>query len=249
MSFDEITWIQWLGLAFGAMLIGMGKAGIKGTGLLAIPILAEMYGGKLSSGLVLPLLSMADIFAVRFYHRHAEWKYIWKLLPAAAIGVFIGIWVGEVIHDEMFKLIMAIIILGSLAFMFLRELRTSAPPIPSNWLVATIFGLLGGFSTMIGNAAGPIMATYLLATKLPKNNFIGTGAWFFLMLNLFKIPFHILIWETITVDSFSLNISVLPAIFLGVFIGIRLVKHIPEKGFRYFVMIMTFLVSLRLLFS
>ncbi len=249
MSFDEITLIQWLGLAIGALLIGMGKAGIKGSGLIAIPILAEMYGGKLSSGLVLPLLSMADIFAVRFYHRHAEWKYIWKLLPAAAVGVFIGIWVGEIINDEIFKLMMAVIILGSLLFMFIRELNTKTPPIPANWWIATIFGLLGGFSTMIGNAAGPIMATYLLATKLPKNSFIGTGAWFFLMLNLFKIPFHIFIWDTISLESFTLNLSVLPMIFVGVFIGLRLVKVIPEKEFRYFIMFMTLLVSLRLLIT
>jgi len=248
MAINEITTIQWAGLALGAMLIGMGKAGIKGTGLLIIPIMAEVFGGKASSGLILPILSMADIIAVRYYNRHAQWAYIWKLLPAAAIGVFLGIWVGELINDEVFKSIMAIIILGSLAFMVWREWGGKQQPISSNWYMATLFGLLGGFCTMIGNAAGPIMATYLLATDLPKNNFIGTGAWFFLLLNLFKIPFHIFIWNTISWQSFGLNLSVLPAILLGVALGIRLVKIIPEKQFRYFVIAMTFLVAIRLLF-
>lgn len=100
---------------------------------------------------------------------------------------------------------------------------------------------------MIGNAAGPIMNTYLLATKLPKNNFIGTGAWFFLVLNLFKIPFHILVWKTINWDSLQINFLMFPLILLGLGIGVVLVKYIPEKGFRYFVMVMTTLGSIKLL--
>jgi len=247
IQFSDITGIQWIGLCIAGFLIGMSKAGIKGTGLIMIPVLAELFGGKLSSGLVLPMLAMADICAVIYYNRHAEWKYIWKLLPAAVIGIFLGIWVGEIIPDQNFKQLMALFVLMGVGYMAWREFGKNLKPIPANWGVATLFGSLGGFSTMIGNAAGPIMSTYLLATKLPKNSFIGTGAWFFLILNLFKIPFHVMIWKTITWSSIQVNFSLFPLILVGLVVGIRIVRFIPEKGFRYFVMGMTLIVAIRLL--
>ena len=96
---------------------------------------------------------------------------------------------------------------------------------------------------MIGNAAGPIMAVYLLAMRMPKNSFIGTGAWFFLIINLLKFPFHIFVWETITWSSFKLDLLAIPAIAIGIVIGIRIVNLIPEREFRYFIIVTTFLAA------
>lgn len=101
---------------------------------------------------------------------------------------------------------------------------------------------------MIGNAAGPIMAVYLLSMRLPKNNFIGTGAWFFLIVNLLKVPLHIFFWHTINWSSLTLNLAGVPFIVVGFLAGIRIVGLLSEKTFRYFVMIMTLLISLRLMF-
>lgn len=238
---------QWFWLMFCALLIGLAKAGVKGTGMFAVPIMAAVFGGKASVGLVLPLLSMADVFAVSYYNRHAEWKYIWRLLPAAVLGVGIGIWVGYKVEDEFFTGMIAVIIISSLVLMVIQEFSALSDKLVGSWGVASVFGVLGGFSTMIGNAAGTIMAVYLLATRIPKNSFIGTTAWFFLIINLFKFPFHIFIWETITTESFLIDLAALPAIITGVFLGIQIVKYIPEKAFRYFVIIMTFIISLRLL--
>lgn len=231
-----------------AILIGMAKAGVKGMGMLIVPIMATIFGGKPSAGLVLPLLSFADVFAVRYYNRHAQWKYLWRLLPAAVVGVIIGVAVGYYINDEAFKGIIASIIIGSLILMIIQERGGLPAGWTESWIFGGVFGLLGGFSTMIGNAAGPIMAVFLLAMNLPKNSFIGTGAWFFLIINLVKWPFHIFVWETISWPSFQLDLLAIPAIALGVFIGIRIVSLIPEREFRYFIMIMTFLASLRLIF-
>ncbi|MEL6358138.1 MAG: TSUP family transporter, partial [Bacteroidota bacterium] len=97
------------------------------------------------------------------------------------------------------------------------------------------------------NAAGPIMAVYLLSLRLPKNSFIGTAAYFFLLINLFKVPFHILSWKTITLETLTLNLWALPVILVGFWLGVRIVKRIPEQAFRYFVMIMTGLVAIKLL--
>lgn len=224
----------------------MAKTGVAGVGMLIVPILATIFGGKSSAGILLPMLSMADIFAVSYYHRHAEWKYIWKLLPSTVVGVLVGLFVGNYVNDQQFKYMMAIIILGGLAIMIWREQKKSETAIPHNWLFSSIAGLLGGFSTMIGNAAGPVMAIYFLSMMLPKNSFIGTGAWFFLIINLFKIPFHVTVWKTIDMNTFTLDLAMFPAIMIGAYLGFKLVKYIPEKPYRIFIIVTTAIAAIRL---
>jgi uncharacterized protein len=243
-----LSFTHWAILIMAALFVGMSKTGIYGLGILVAPILAMVFGGKASAGLLLPMLSMADIFAVIYYNRHASWPHLWKLFPFAALGVLIAIWVGASIDDRTFKIIMAVFILGGLPVMIWRESIKNVRPLTVNWLSGSLFGVTGGFSTMIGNAAGPVMSLYLLAMQLPKNVFIGTGAWFFLVINLFKIPFHIFVWNTITLHSISLNLMMWPVILTGGFLGIWLVRIIPEAPFRWLIIAMTAVASLRLIF-
>ncbi len=235
-------------LAMAALFVGMAKVGIYGLGTLVPPILAAVFGGKASAGLLLPMLSMADIFAVIYYNRHASWPHLWKLFPFAATGVLIAIYVGEVINDHTFKIIMGVLILTGIPIMIWREYQKNINPLKGNWLTGGIFGTAGGFSTMIGNTAGPIMNLYLLSMNLPKNVLIGTGAWFFLIINLFKIPFHVFVWETISWSSISINFMLWPVVLLGGFLGVRIVRIIPEKPFRWLIIIMTTLASVRLFY-
>lgn len=237
---------DWLWLLFSAMIIGGAKAGLRGLGMLAVPIMAAIFGGKLSAGLVLPMLIFADVLAVIYYNRDADWSFIWKLLPAAMVGVLIGLVVGLYIDDDTFKVIMGVIIIGGLILMVINERKALPPALTQGYVFGAFFGLLGGFSTMIGNAAGPVMAVYLLAVHLPKNAFIGTGAWYFLIINLFKFPLHVFFWKTISWEGLKLNLLATPAIVLGIWLGILVIKHLPEKEFRYFVIVMTFVAALRL---
>jgi len=106
---------------------------------------------------------------------------------------------------------------------------------------------MGGFTTMIGNAAGPVMAIYLLSVKMPKYNFVGTNAWFFLVVNYLKIPIQVFAWDNITLSSLMLDACTIPFIIIGGVLGIILVKKLPEKGFRYFTTAVTCLSVLMLL--
>jgi hypothetical protein len=236
-----------LAFALCALLVGMGKAGIKGLGMLVVPMLAIVFGGKASVGLLLPMLNVADLMAVSYYRRHARWSYVLRLLPMAVVGVLLGVWVGDQIDDALFRPILAAIVLGSLALLIYQEKRPPADWMVEHRITGGLVGLLGGFSTMIGNAAGPILAVFLLSARLPKNAFIGTAAWFFLLINIFKLPFHIFVWETITVSSLYLDLLAIPVILIGFVIGTRIVRWIPEQSFRYFVMIMTTLAAIRLI--
>lgn len=239
---------QWLWVVLCALFVGMAKTGIAGVGMLIVPILATIFGGKSSAGILLPMLSMADVFAVSYYHRHAEWKYIIKLMPATVAGVLVGLFVGNMVNDQQFKHMMAVIILVGLVIMIWRERKKDIKAIPHNWMFSSVAGLLGGFSTMIGNAAGPVMSIYFLSMMLPKNSFIGTGAWFFLIINLFKIPFHITVWKTIDLNTFTLDLAMLPVIMIGAYLGVKLVKIIPEKPYRIFIIVTTALAAIKLFY-
>jgi len=238
--------LEWTIVIICAALIGMSKTGLAGAGMLVVPLMATIFGGKQSTGIVLPLLSMADLFAVWYYHRHANWSYVLKLLPWTVIGVLVGLYVGNSVSDAAFKDIMGGIVLLSVVILVWRDVKKDVR-IPSGYMFPVIMGLAGGFATMVGNAAGAIMALYLLSMRLPKNSFIGTGAWFFLIINLFKVPFHITVWETINLDTFTFDLILFPVIAAGAFLGIYIVKLIPEKGYRIFILVSTAISAIVLL--
>ena len=235
---DFSMWIQSpsdRGMLFlSALLIGMSKTGIQGISLLAVPLMAMIFGAKPSTGLILPILCVADLVAVLYYRRIAEWKYVLKLLPAALAGFAVALLVDKHVPPVEFKYMMGGCLLAVLVVMFWSEWKGKENSLSSCWWYGPLFGLLGGFTTMIGNAAGPVMAIYLLSVKMPKYSFVGTNAWFFLVINYLKIPVQVLAWDNITTSSLLLDACTVPFVLLGGLLGILLVKRLPEKGFRYF---------------
>ena len=246
LIFLDLNLLQWLLMALCGLLVGMSKAGVPGVSMIVVPTLAFIFGGKQSTGVLLPMLMMADVLAVTYYRRHAQWAYLIKILPWAFTGIGLALWVGKIVNDEQFKDLIAILVFACIGLMIWRD-RRKEKIIPHQWWFAASMGILGGFATMIGNVAGPIFAIYLLAMHLPKNNFIGTSAWFFLIVNFFKFPLHIFIWKTINWHSISLDLITLPAIVMGAFLGIRLVKIVPEHIYRSAVIIITTISAILLL--
>ena len=225
-----------------AVFIGMSKTGIHGAGMLAVPLLALLFGGQLSSGVLLPILCLADVIGVWYYHRHASWYHLKKLFPWAALGTVLGTIVGGAIDDQTFKLVMAFIIGISVLIMIWFE-RGRREKVPDYKWFASLTGVAGGFTSMIGNLATSVVAIYFLAMRLPKNAFIGTSAWFFLVINWFKVPFHIFSWKTITWNTFLLDLATLPFIIVGAFLGIIIVRRIPDRAYRWFIIVMTIVAA------
>ncbi len=231
----DLSGYEWALAVLCGMLIGMSKTGLSGAGLFVVPVFANIFGGKPSAGLVLPMLIVADVFAVIYYNRHAEWKYVLKLLPWALGGILIAMFVGNAINDEQFRRLIAIIVIIGIILMIYQDIRRKKNNIPDRPWFAALLGTGGGFATMIGNAAGPIMSLYLLAMRLPKNIYIGTGAWFFFIINLTKVPLHVFFWHTITLKSLSFDLLMTVPIMTGAIGGFYLVKLIPEKAYRIFI--------------
>lgn len=230
-----------------ALLTGMAKTGVQGVGFISVPLLANVFGGQLSSGVMLPLLVMADVLGVWYYHRHASWHYLKILFPWTALGVVLGTITGTYLNDEVFKIIMAIIIVFSVVIMiWLERGGQHVALFHKKWVGATT-GVAGGFTSMVGNLAGSVMAVYLLSVRLPKNAFIGTSAWFYLVLNWFKVPFHVFTWHTITLNTVWLDLLMLPLILVGGALGIAIVKQLSERIYRWFIIVATLIAALFML--
>jgi len=226
----------------------MGKAGIKGLGVVIVLIMAIVFGGKPSTGVLIPLMIIADVFAVFYYHRHTQWQYLIKLLPTMFLGVLIGVCIGNDISEVLFKQIMAVLILITLAVMVIMEKKKSND-IPSHWTFSSGMGLLSGITSMIGNLAGSFADIYFLAMRLPKNEFIGTAAWLFFIINVFKLPFHIFVWKTVTFETIGLNLILIPGIVIGFFMGVKIVKLINNSLYRKFIFIATAVGAFLILFK
>ena len=222
----------------GAFIIGLAKAGLKGIDMLNVTIMAIVFGGKASTGIVLPLLCVADIGAVLYYNRHAQWKYFWKIIPWMAIGILVGVYVGKDIDENLFRKIMAGIIIITVIIMLLMEARKSFK-VPANALFVSTTGLAAGFTTMLGNLAGAFSNIYFLALRMPKNGFIGTAAWVFLVINLFKLPFQVLVWKNINAASLKVDLVLIPALVLGFWAGIKIVYRIKDDNYRKIVIVLT----------
>jgi len=242
----SLTEWQWILALLGAFIIGMGKAGLKGLDMLSVTLMAMVFGGKGSTGVVLPLLCVADIAAVIYYKRHVKWQYFFRLIPWMLVGILVGVWVGNLLDEVLFRKIMAAIILVTIVMVLLIEFRLQQV-IPDNRLLATSTGLLAGFTTMIGNLAGAFANVYFLAMRAPKNDFIGTTAWIFLCINLFKFPFQVWVWKNIHLNTLSTDLILLPILAAGFAVGIKLIGMLDERLFRKVVIVLTVIGGLVML--
>jgi uncharacterized membrane protein YfcA len=242
------TFIFWMLILLAAFIIGLSKAGLKGIDMMNVTIMAIVFGGKASTGVVLPLLCAADIMAVLYYHRHAQWTHFWKLIPWMVVGILIGVFVGKDLNEGIFRKIMAVIIVLTVVIMIVLEFRKTMP-IPSNKLFVANMGLIAGFTTMLGNLAGAFSNIYFLAMRMPKNDFIGTAAWVFLVINLFKLPFQIFYWKNITNNTLYTDLLLLPALIIGFILGLKIVSKIKDQNYRKIVIALTLVGAIVIFFK
>jgi uncharacterized membrane protein YfcA len=252
----DLSLLQWAAICLTGVAIGFSKTGIAGVITVFIPVMAIIFGAKESTGVVLPMLCFADLLAAVYYRRSADFKCILRLLPWAISGFALALLVDHLVPVKTFKFLIGICILGGIVIMIWNEfqlrkttgklIKDDEDNTPSKGEVSIIrvlkqafFGIAGGFSTMIGNAAGPVMSVYLLSMRLPKLSFVGTTAWFFLIVNYLKLPLQVFAWNNVTVNGIKLCALMIPFILIGAILGILLVKKISDVFYRYLVLGMT----------
>ena len=234
----DFTIAEWTLVLSSGFIIGLSKAGIKGLDMLTVTFMAIVFGSKSSTGVVLPLLSLADIAAVIYYNRHAQWNHFRKLVPWMVAGILLGVFTGKDMQEDLFKKVMAGIIFITIVIVLIMEYRKSQQ-VPSHPAFAASTGLAAGFTTMIGNLAGAFSNLYFLAMRMEKNNFIGTSAWIFLFMNLFKMPFQIFYWKNINADTLKTDLFLVPALAIGFWAGIIWVGKISDAKYRKMVLLLT----------
>jgi len=243
----DFTLAIWALVVFYAITVGIAKTGVPGIGLLGVVALITFSeDAKTAVGLMLPLLIAGDLFALAYYRRHAVWRHVLRLLPWAVAGILIGHQAIGLIDDHLLRRIIGGLTVALLAVDLWRSSRKEKAEVPTQWWFAAVIGVLAGFATMIANAAGPLIIVYFLAMRLEKEQFLGTGAWYFFMLNCFKVPFF-LHREMITAGTLAADLVLLPALAAGALTGVFLLKRIPQTRFVMIVRVLTLLAAVKLL--
>ena len=242
-----LTIAQWL-LAIAAGLgVGLSKGGLAGIGLFHVVVFAFLFGARDSTGVVLPLLLAADVCAVTAFKQHARWDYVRKMLPPACLGVIAAALFMRGIDERAYKPLIGWTVLV-LAGMHLWRLRHPdwLGGVPHTRTAVWSIGLLAGATTMLANAAGPFITIYCLAVGLPKLEVVGTLAWFFFIINAFKIPFSAGL-GLIRADTLLFNALLVPAVIAGVFSGRWLLERLPQRLFNGLMLAFAALAALRLI--
>ena len=244
--FGSYEWSSIAILMVSAVLIGINKTGVPGLGMLPVLLLASCFPPRESTGIQLLLLGTADIMAVAYYRRHADWSIVCRLLPWALGGIVLGVVALRFIRDEWMRPVLAWIILFMVAFSFLAKYIKNADKMPEHWAFSAVFGLMAGFTTQVANAAGPVMSSYLLSMRLPKNAYIGSAAWYFLILNWIKIPIFVAEGR-ITGAAVRADLAMLPMLVVGAALGILLLSKLPQKRFEQLIQVLIVIAALKML--
>lgn len=227
-------------------MIGLTKTGIPGLGILVVSLMASVFPARVSTGIVLPMLMFADVFAVGYYRRQAVWSHLLRVMPWTACGVVLGYLLLGTVNDQQLKPFIGIIVLVMLGVNWWWERKSEKVSIPTRWWFAAGIGVIAGVTTMMANAAGSFIVIYLLAIRLPKTEFIGTGAWYYLVLNWFKVPFSLSL-GLIDSQSLQFDLILFPAVAIGALSGIIILKHVSEKRFTVILEILTAAAAFSLL--
>ncbi len=253
MTIFDISPTGWIIVVIGSLLVGLGKGGLVGVGNLTVILFAMVFEAKASVGLLLPVLISADIVAITVYRRHADWKQLWRVLPWMIVGILIGYVLFGIMSSEMVKRCIGGIVLFMTLLQIWRTIAMKtkwtdfAEKIPHSLGFRSLLGLLGGFATMVANAAGPVAQLYFISVGLPKMAFIGTGAWCFFIVNVFKVPFQAHL-GIINMESLQISLTLAPVAMLGAWVAPGIIKHIPEKLFTFAVWFFIVLAGIKMTF-
>ena len=230
---DFAIW-QWVLGAISALVIGIAKTGLPGVGSFVAPLMVLAVGdARHAAAWTLPILSTADVFAVAYWRRHADARKLFSLVPWVAVGMGGGA-LALSLSEIVLRRLIGVVIVFMLTVHLWRK-RNPLDQVPGS---PSFYGIASGFASTIANAAGPVMNMYLLSRKLSKEQFVATGAWFFLVINLAKIPIYS--WHDLfSRTSLAFDAIMVPVVICGSLIGLWLVHRVPQRVFDTLIIVLT----------
>lgn len=236
MSYLEILGMIGLGLGCGLSKLGIPAA------LVFSPILAGVYGGKASAGIIIIPVIVSDLIVMYIYRKNVDKKVLIKILPLTILGIIAAVIFGNNISDELFKRSMGIIIFIIGVLTLLKNFKIDFSKL------SFLFGFLGGIAAFIGNVSGPMMSIYLLNIEMDKEKFLGTRTWFYFIINLIKVTLYVLVLKNIQIETFKLTSIAVPFVFVGVFLGKYFIEKMNQNMFEKFILIISMISGLKLIF-
>ena len=247
--FPGMSGFQLAIVAVSALLVGVNKSGIPGLGMLPVILLAVAFEDApgFATGVMLLMICAGDIFAVSYYRKNADWMIVARLLPYTMLGLLLGfLTLRYLAGPEHLKSLIGWIILLLAGVHLVRITFFKHAAVPSHWAFSAIVGLAAGFTTQVANAAGPVMALYLLSMKLPKDRYVGTCAWYFMIMNWTKLP--VFCFEgRVTVGALRAVLPALPLILAGAVLGVLFVRKAPQRFFEIVIEIIVIVSAVKLL--
>jgi uncharacterized protein len=242
-----MTLVSLLLASASALLAGVSKTGLPGVSIPAILLMTEAYpnDARLSVGAILPVLLVGDVFAVAWFRQHADWGRLVRLLPYVLAGMLPGVLVLWKLEGNQLRPVIGALVLGMLALEVCRQ-WFDWEHVPHRWWFAAGAGLLAGFTTFVANAAMPVMTIYLVSQDFDKHQFIGTAAWFFLILNLSKVPAYCLM-GMLAPSMLPLSLALAPVTILGALLGVYILARIPQRFFDVLALSLAGMAALRLM--
>lgn len=244
---DLAVW-AWVLLGFSAFVVGVSKTAIPGVNTLSVAIFAAVLPARESTGTLLLLLIVADLFAIVAYRRDANWRALLRLAPAVLAGLVLGAVFLAFANDQWVSRLIGVILLAVVAFtLFRRRFAPAVAGAGSHRVAAIGYGTLGGFTTMVANAAGPVMSMYFLASRFAVKEFLGTAAWFFFLVNITKLPFSIGL-GIITPAGLVIDAILVPLVVIGALLGRWWANRLDQRLFERLVIVFTVVGAVYLLF-
>lgn len=235
----DVGALGWIALAVAAIVIGLSKTALPGAATVAVALFAAALPAKQSTGTILLLLILADVFAITAYRRHVNWRALVRLAPAVLVGMGLGVAFLAVSDDAVVRIVIAVVLLAVIAATLLRRwMRHGVSRGGSHRVAAAAYGTTGGFTTMVANAGGPVMSMYFLASRFPVKEFLGTAAWFFATVNVIKVPFLIGL-GMITPAGLLIDAVLAPLVIVAALAGRWLASRIHQVLFERLVIVLT----------
>ncbi len=203
-----------------------GIAGF-GSGLIAIPLLAQM----LPLSVVVPLVGLLDYIASSSHgvkHRQAiSWRDIYPLLPFTFAGVLTALYLFHTLEGDLLRKALG----GFIVLYALYTLLSSGPGFRGSRWWAIPGGALGGLIGTLFGTGGPFYVIYLRLRHLDKTAFRATIAIVFLIDGSSRIAGYFFS-GFYTGETMYLLAAAFPIMVVGMYIGGHVHTTISQQTFQ-----------------
>jgi uncharacterized protein len=228
------------------LLAGLAKSGLAGLGVVVVPLMSLAVAPQQAAAVTLPILIAMDALGLWAWRGQADWAVLRSVVPGALIGIAIGALVFLALDVRWIKAILGVeCILFVIHRIHARVAIAARAARRPDWILGTFWGALSGFTSTIAHAGSPPLMQYLLPLKLDKERLVGTSVFFFTAVNAVKlVPYGMLgLFDLTTLGT---AIALAPAIPVGYWLGVRLVRRLPERIFHHVLLATLLLTGIKL---